>query len=443
MKLYNSLTNQLEPFEPVQKNKLNMYVCGPTVYNYIHIGNARPVIFFDVVKRFFSYIGYEVKYVSNITDVDDKIILESKKLGIEEEKLTSFFVKAFKEDVISLGSELPDMMPHATNYINEMVFYINDLIERGYAYYKGDTVYFRVNKSKDYGKLSNQILENLNVGARIEQDPNKEYPFDFTLWKQTTEGINFDSPWGKGRPGWHTECAVMNHEIFKDVIDIHGGGSDLKFPHHENEMAQSCAHDNHHLANYWMHVGRLDFKDEKMSKSLGNIILVKDLLEAYPYQSFRLLILSHHYRQPINYSDALMKQFDNEWQRIKRALKQAFVDISINKHHTNDINEAAMNIFISHMKDDFNISNAMTVLYDQLKAMNRSKDIKEVAVLFNTILTMLDILGIKMDLVKLTDSQIELYNAWQLARNEKRYQDADDIRNRLSIEGILWLMRNY
>ncbi len=437
MKLYNSLSNQIEPFNPVTEKKLNMYVCGPTVYNYIHIGNARPVIFFDVVKRLFSYLGYQVNYVSNITDVDDKIIQEAKKLGIEEQKLTAYFVKAFKEDVIALGSDLPNQMPHATNYINEMVFYINDLIEKDAAYFKGDTVYFRVNQSKDYGRLSNQILENLNAGARIEQDQNKEYPFDFTLWKQTTEGISFDSPWGKGRPGWHTECAVMNHEIFKDVIDIHGGGSDLKFPHHENEMAQSCAHDNHHLANYWMHVGRLDFKDEKMSKSLGNIILVKDLLEAYDYQAFRLLVLSHHYRQPINYSDALMKQFDNEWQRIKRALKQAFVEISIKHFQLTDKNEDAINLFVDHMRDDFNISNSMTVLYDQLKALNRSKDIKEIARLFNTIITMLELLGIKMDLVPLTNNQIELYNAWQLARNEKRYQDADVIRNRLSEEGIL------
>lgn len=437
MKLFNTLSGEKEVFKPVHENKLTMYVCGPTVYNYIHIGNARPVVFFDVVKRYFTYLGYQVTYVSNITDVDDRIIEESQKLKIDEKVLTQTFTDAFIKDSIALGSELPDLMPKATNYIADMIFYINDLIEKGYAYHSGDSVYFRVTRIKDYGQLSKQVLENLNVGARIELDSQKETPFDFTLWKQTSEGIAFDSPWGKGRPGWHTECAVMNHTIFNHKIDIHGGGSDLKFPHHENEMAQSCAHDNHELANIWMHVGRLNFGDQKMSKSVGNIILVKDLLESYEYQSYRLLLLSHHYRQPINYTDELMKQFDNEWQRIKRAMKQAFLEISVNKHNQVDLNLEALEQFKSAMDDDFNVANALSVIYEQLKNMNRSKDVKEIAVCYHTIALMLRILGIELDLMPLSKEQIEQYLAWQQARAEKRYQEADKLRIQLVEMGVL------
>ncbi len=437
MRLYNSLSGTEEDFIPVKPNQISMYVCGPTVYNYIHIGNARPVVFFDVVKRYFTYLGYQVTYVSNITDVDDKIIEEAKKIHIDEKTLTETFTEAFKQDSLRLGSDLPDLMPKATNYIADMIFYINDLIEKGYAYHSGDTVYFRVQKIGSYGQLSKQVLENLNVGARIDVAQEKEAPFDFTLWKSTSEGISFDSPWGKGRPGWHTECAVMNHTIFNHKIDIHGGGSDLKFPHHENEVAQSCAHDNHELANFWMHVGRLNFGDTKMSKSLGNIILVKDLLDSYEYQSFRLLLLSHHYRQPINYTDDLMKQFDNEWQRIKRAMKQAFLDISVEKYQTIEMNEQALEQFRVHMDDDFNIANALSVIYDQLKAMNRSKEVKETARLYHTISLMLHLLGIKMDLMPLSEEQIDKYRAWQQARAEKRYTDADKIRMELVETGVL------
>lgn len=437
MKIYNSLSGLTETFVPEKENELSMYVCGPTVYNYIHIGNARPVVFFDVVSRFFKYLGYKVKYVSNITDVDDKIIEEAIKLNIDEKTLTETFIEAFKKDTIRLGSELPDLMPKATNYITDMIFYINDLIEKGYAYHSGDSVYFRVQNIGSYGKLSKQVLENLNSGARIDVAEQKETPFDFTLWKETKQGISFESPWGKGRPGWHTECAAMNHSIFNHKIDIHGGGSDLKFPHHENEMAQSCAHDNHELANTWMHVGRLNFGDSKMSKSLGNVILVKDILENYEYQLFRLLLLSHHYRQPINYTDDLMRQFDNEWQRIKRAMKQAFIDISVSEYKVIELNQPALDQFKMHMSDDFNIANALTVIYDQLKAMNKSKDLKETARLFHTISLMLQILGIKLDLMPLSEEQIEKYRAWQQARADKNYQEADRIRMELVKIGVM------
>lgn len=437
MKIYNSLSGTEEDFSPVKPNQISMYVCGPTVYNFIHIGNARPVVFFDVVRRYFTYLGYKVTYVSNITDVDDKIIDEAKKLNIDEKTLTDLYTKAFIQDSTKLGSDLPNLLPKATNYIPDMIFYINDLIEKGYAYHSGDSVYFRVQKVESYGNLSKQILENLNVGSRIDVNEQKESPYDFTLWKETSEGMSFDSPWGKGRPGWHTECAVMNHTIFNHKIDIHGGGSDLKFPHHENEIAQSCAHDNHELANTWMHVGRLNFNSDKMSKSLGNVVLVKDLLDSYEYQSFRLLLLSHHYRQPINYTDDLMKQFDNEWQRIKRTMKQAFLDMAVNKHQIIEMNQEALNQFGQQMESDFNIANALTVIYDQLKAMNKSKVLRETARLFHTVSLMLQILGIKLDLMPLSEEQIDKYRAWQQAREEKRYQEADRIRIELVETGIL------
>lgn len=437
MKIYNTLTNKKEKFIPNKEKELNMYVCGPTVYNYIHIGNARPVVFFDVVRRYFSYLGYKVTYASNITDIDDKIIAEAKRLNLTEKELTTYFTNKFFEDTIKLGSLMPTITPKATDYVSEMIFYIDDLINKGYAYKSGDSVYFRVDKIEDYGKLSNQVLANLEVGARIEKDEQKENPHDFTVWKNAKEGITFHSKWGDGRPGWHTECSTMIYAIFKEKIDIHGGGNDLIFPHHENEVAQSEAISNHSLANFWMHVGRLDLESEKMSKSLGNIILVRDLLKEYEYQSFRLLVLSHHYRQPINFSDELILQFDNEWQKIKRTLKQVFVEISINYYQNINYNEFILDDFKRAMNDDFNCANAITIIYNQIKEINKSKDLETKAKAYYTATLMLSILGIETDFKELTTKQIDDYHAWQRAREEKRYQDADKIRIRLTEEGIL------
>lgn len=437
MKIYNTLTNKKEKFVPNKEKELNMYVCGPTVYNYIHIGNARPVVFFDVVNRYFSYLGYKVTYVSNITDIDDKIIAEAKRLNLSEKELTTYFTEKFFEDTIRLGSLIPTITPKATDYVSDMIFYIDDLINKGYAYQSGDSVYFRVDKIDDYGKLSNQILANLEIGARIKKDEQKENPHDFTIWKNSQEGITFKSKWGEGRPGWHTECSTMIYSIFKEKIDIHGGGNDLIFPHHENEMAQSEAISNHRLANFWMHVGRLDLDDKKMSKSLGNVILVKDLLKEYEYQSFRLLVLSHHYRQPISFSDDLIEQFDSEWQKIKRTLKQAFVEISINYYHPVNYNEFVLDDFKRAMNDDFNCANAITIIYNQIKEINIAKDLKVKAKAYYTATLMLSILGIETDFKELTTKQIDDYQAWQKARAEKRYQDADKIRIRLIEAGIL------
>lgn len=433
LKLYNTLTQTIEPFEPIKKQEVSMYVCGPTVYGDIHLGNARPVIFFDVVKRYFNHKGYPVKFVSNITDVDDKIIEKAKELKITEEKLTNTYTKHFIDMTLALGSALPDVMPKATEYVPHMIEYIQDLIDKGFAYANESGVYFRVTKVKDYGILSKQNIDELSEGVRVSLE-DKEDPRDFSIWKTTTDGLNYDSPWGKGRPGWHTECAVMNHEIFGEEIDIHGGGSDLKFPHHENEIAQTVVHDHHHLAKYWMHVGRLDVNHEKMSKSLGNMTLVKDLIETYDAFAFRFLMVAHHYRQQLNYSDDLMVQFAKEYDKIKRSLKKAFLSISLEKAHTRATDEAQIALFESLMDDDFNIPNVVTQIYDLLKQMNKEKDVNRLAVLYQTTKTILDVLGI-MPLYELTDEMLQVYRDWEQARINKDYQRADQLRETLLKQG--------
>jgi len=434
LKVYNTLTKQIENFKPIDKNKVSIYVCGPTVYSDIHIGNARPVIFFDVVKRYLKFIGYEVYFVSNITDVDDKIIEKAKELKIKEIDLTKKYTNHFLEMVSALGSYLPDHLPKATEYVFQMIEYILELIKKGYAYQTSKGVYFRVSRISDYGILSNQNLDELNQGVRILLDDEKEDPRDFSIWKITDEGLSYDSPFGIGRPGWHTECAVMNKEIFGKEIDIHGGGSDLKFPHHENEIAQTFAIDHHHLAKYWMHVGRLDLNDTKMSKSLGNIVLVKDLILDYEPFAFRLLIISHHYRQQINYSEDLMIQFSKEYDKIKRSLKKAFLVISLAKSFTKDIDLNYMDQFRTLMNDDFNTPNVVTLIYDILKQMNKESDSMKLAVLYQTIKTILEVLGI-MPLYELTDETLLTYRNWEQARNDKDYARADYLRSELSSKG--------
>jgi cysteinyl-tRNA synthetase len=434
LKIYNTLSQNIENFEPHNKNKVNMYVCGPTVYGDIHLGNARPVIFFDVVKRYLTYLGYDVHFVSNITDIDDKIIEKAKALRITEKELTDDYTKRFVDMTLSLGSVLPDELPKATNFVKFMIKYIAELIELGSAYQTSSGVYFRVTSVDDYGILSKQNMDELNEGVRVDLDQEKENPRDFSLWKNTTEGLNYDSPWGKGRPGWHTECAVMNHEIFKTEIDIHGGGSDLKFPHHENEIAQTVAHDHHHLAKYWMHVGRLNVDEVKMSKSIGNITLVKDLLEAYDPYAFRLLMINHHYRQPINYTQDLMIQFSKEYDKIKRTLKKAFLMLSLENIDIKDVDESIMNEFKGIMNQDFNIPNVITLVYDVLKQINKEKDLHKVSILYQSVKTILDILGI-MPLYSLEDETLIMYRQWEEARHQKNFQLADQLRDQLSKRG--------
>ncbi|MBN2268662.1 MAG: cysteine--tRNA ligase [Acholeplasmataceae bacterium] len=434
LKLYNTLTSKIEPFEPIKKNHISMYICGPTVYGDIHLGNARPVIFFDVAKRYFKYLGYDVKLVSNITDVDDKIIEKAKELKLNENQLTDLYTKNFIDMTLTLGSVIPDLMPKATEFVPQMIHYIEDLINLGFAYVLPSGVYFRVTKVEDYGVLSKQNMEELNQGVRITLEDEKENPRDFSIWKTSNEGLAFDSPWGKGRPGWHTECAVINHEVFGEEIDIHGGGTDLIFPHHENEIAQTVVHDHHHLARVWMHVGRLEVNQVKMSKSLGNISLVKDLITAFNPLSFRLLMIGHHYRQPINYTDDLMVQFSKEYDKIERALKKAFLMMSLDDISTQQPITQYLEQFEDHMNDDFNIPNVMTLIYELVKLLNKEQDIQMIGRLYQTIKTILDVLGV-MPIFKVTESTLDLYRAWNQARSNKDYMRADQLRSELAEQG--------
>ena len=323
IKLYNSLSNKVEIFTPIVEGKISMYVCGPTVYNYQHIGNARPVVVFDLFKRFFEYVGYEVKFVSNLTDVDDKIINQALLENISEKKITDKYSKAYFKMVEDLNAFKADITPCVTNTMDEIIKFIEILVEKEFAYEINGNVYFRVNKLKSYGVLSNFEKENLLVGARIEENDEKESPLDFTLWKKTDKGISWDSKWSNGRPGWHSECVVMIKDNFGGKIDIHGGGNDLKFPHHENEIVQSVAVDNHQLANYWLHNGMIYMDNEKMSKSLGNLRWAKDLIKEYGGNVIRMNLLSAPYRAPANFSTQTLQNSKKEVDKIIFTMKQA------------------------------------------------------------------------------------------------------------------------
>ncbi len=432
--IYNSLTNKIEEFKPINGNKVNMYVCGPTVYNYIHIGNARPVIFYDMLKRYLKFLGYEVNYASNITDVDDKIINKAIQEGKTEKEVAKFFEDAYFDAVEKVGSKKPDLIPHATDYINEMIDFISKLVEKGYAYNVDGDVFFRVGKVSDYGILSNQVQEDLESGARINVNDKKENPLDFALWKKTDEGIKWSSPFGEGRPGWHTECVVMNHKLFGDVLDIHGGGMDLKFPHHENEIAQSNALYHNHLAKYWIHVGRLDLAGAKMSKSLGNVIYVKDLDNKVDGMILRSLIVFSPYRSIIQYSEELLNQYKKEYEKWQRTYKMCLYELQYRGLLSDKIDEDDISKFKEYMNQDFNVQNVLTLITTIVKEMNtllRSKDFDKLALKLNTFITILDVLGINLFIDKLDDEKCNVYKLWNEARNNKDFEAADKYRNQL------------
>ena len=365
---YNSLTNSLEEFKTVKPNEVSMYVCGPTVYNYPHIGNMRPVVVFDTLRRFLRYVGYKVTYVSNFTDVDDKIIKAAQKEGKTEKELTEFYIQEFLRVTKALGSEKPDITPKVTEYIQKIIAYIDNLVKIGAAYVVDGDVYFRVPLIKDYGSLSGINPDDLVVGARIEENSKKESPLDFALWKTTDEGIKWDSPWGKGRPGWHTECCVMIDTIFPNQeIDIHGGGYDLKFPHHENEIAQTEATHHHKIAHYWMHNGFINFGNEKMSKSLGNVVYAKDMIEKYGGAVTRLVILNAHYRQPVNYTDETVNAAIQEVNKMQMAYKQMALQLQVNNINLDEGKPVYIEKFVESLADDLNTANALAELYNLIK----------------------------------------------------------------------------
>ena len=434
LKIYNSLTNKLEEFKPIHEGKVNMYVCGPTVYDYIHYGNARPVIFYDMLKRYLEFSGYKVTYASNITDVDDKIINKALAEGKTEKEIATFYEDAYNKACALVGSKQPDITPHATDYIPDMIKFINELIEKGYAYNVDGDVFFRESKIEDYGILSNQQREELESGARIDVDSKKESPRDFALWKNTEVGIKWDSPFGAGRPGWHTECVVMNHKLFGTEIDIHGGGMDLKFPHHENEIAQFNALYHTHLANYWIHVGRFDLKGEKMSQSLGNVLFVKDLKTSYNGMIMRMVILFSPYRVNIAYSEDLFNQYKAEYDKWVRAYKQSLYELQYQNALSKDADEEDIKAFKEYMDDDLNVQNVLTLITNIVKQMNvsiRSKDYATLAKKLNSFKTILDVLGINLYVDLMNEEQLDCYRSWQEARANKDFEKADIYRGKL------------
>lgn len=444
MKIYNSYTDSIEEFVTKHPNQVNMYVCGPTVYNFIHIGNARPVVFFDTVRRYFESKHYDVNYVSNFTDVDDKIIQKSVEENRPELEISAFYINAFLQDLESLNCKTDYVKPKVTQYMKPIIDYINNLIDKGYAYEIDGDVYFRVSKVKEYGALSNRDVNDLISGSRVEVNEKKENPLDFTLWKQTEEGLNFDAPFSKGRPGWHTECVVMIDNIFGEEIDIHGGGADLKFPHHENEIAQGIASHNHRVARYWMHNGRLNMKDTKMSKSLGNIVLVRDVEEK---MALRYFLLSTHYRTPLNFSEEVFDMYKTEWDKLLNTYKSVYYTLALKEElleHIEIENEEIQNEikhFNEAMDNDFNTANAITSLQSLLKFANINMRKAKNQSMLNQVIEamdyMNDILGFKLDITPVTAEDRITYQNWQTARKEKDYKRADQYRKTLMEKGII------
>ncbi len=436
MKVFNTLSGKVEEFKTIEDGVINMYVCGPTVYSYAHVGNMCPVIIFDMIYRYFKYCGYKVTYASNFTDVDDKIIKAAKEEGITEKELTDKFIKIYLDDVKALNCLDIDYRPRVTETMPEIIDFIQLLLDKGHAYQSGDDVYFRVNSVPGYGELSKQVLDELDAGNRIDVDDNKENPYDFVLWKKTKEGITWDSPFGKGRPGWHTECVVMIHKLFGDKIDIHGGGVDLKFPHHENEMAQAKGAWNSKLANYWIHNGHVMVNGVKMSKSLGNFMLARDLIEKHPVNVIRLGILKNNYRLPFDLSDVLFKECGTIDDKIRNALKQANLEIQLRglevgkldkDPHINEI-----------MDDDFNTSNLITYLLELVKELNNKLRQKEDFIeTYDKIQLINYILGLTYDFPVLSDDDKEIYNQWIDYRNQKDFENADKMRSILVDRNII------
>lgn len=437
MRIYNSLTDKVEEFKPINEGKVTMYVCGPTVYNYVHIGNMRPVITFDMVYKYLKYLGYDVKYASNYTDINPKITKAAETLGITEREVADKFIKAYEEDLKNYNCSNIDYRPRVINYLDDIFNFISKLIEKDYAYVVDGDVYFRVSKIKDYGILSNQSIEELISGSRVDIDEKKENPLDFALWRKTTEGETFTSPWGKGIPGWHTECVVMINKLFGDKIDIHAGGVDLKFPHHENEIAQSIALNNNYIANYWMHNGHININNVKMSKSLNNFILAKDFIKEHSANVIKLAFLSTNYRQPLNLTDKVFDEaliIDN---KIKTVLKSTNNELNIKNIH--NIKEEKDSTFEEYMNDDFNTPNVITLLLSLVKDLNQEIRNKgnNILTLTNKILTITNILGLSYSMPEFTEKQKETYNNWIKAREDKDFALADTLREELIKENIL------
>ena len=442
MRIYNTKTLKIEEFVPLKEKEVSMYVCGPTVYNHVHIGNVRPVVVFDTLRRLFEALGYTVKYVSNYTDVDDKIINRAQELGISERELTDEMIDAYNQIRHLMNAEDLYATPRVTMTMNEIIDFIDGLIRNGSAYEVDGDVYFDTSSVKDYGSLSNQNIEDLKVGARIEENEQKRSPLDFALWKKTDMGIKWQTPFGEGRPGWHTECVVMINKELGPLIDIHGGGKDLRFPHHENERAQSMALNHSELANYWMHSGMIDVNGVKMSKSLGNFIIAKDILTTLDPMVLRWFLLGTHYRQDVNVSDEIIENARTELNKVLNALKQAQVKLSLNGFESDTLNQEAYDRFIAAMEDDLNTPNAYGEIFELVKKINQELRVREIdldslGADTNTLIRELTILGIRYPEMKLSEEDKETYHLWNEAKAAKDFETADRYRAVLTEKGIL------
>ena len=443
MNLYNSYTQTIEPLKPIEPGKVSMYVCGPTVYNEPHVGNARPIVVFDTLKKALQLQGMEVMFVSNYTDVDDKIIKTAIEQNVSEKEITDRYIEAYNRVRRDLHADLPDVAPRVTETMDEIISFIQKLIDRGAAYQVDGDVYFRVMSDHTYGELSHQKMEDLMVGARIDENTKKENPLDFTLWKKTDQGIQWDSPWSKGRPGWHTECVVMIQDVFqKSLIDIHGGGLDLKFPHHENEMAQCRMCSSTPLANMWVHNGMINIQNEKMSKSLGNVWWAKDLIRDHGGNVIRWMMISVHYRAPLNLSAEAIETSKKELQKIQTAYKQAIVKLQLENAPEVEADPQMMQEFIDALNDDLNTPNAISVVYEVVKTINqtlrsRPMPTEKLASSTKALETMLSVLGIELDAILLSEEDKKMYRDWRKAVKEKEFAVADSFRSKLQEKGIL------
>lgn len=444
MKLYNTFTDKLEEFKPIEENKVKMYVCGPTVYDNAHLGHARCYITWDVLYRYLKFKGYDVTYCRNVTDVDDKILKKSEAENKTPQEVSTYWYKSFTNSMSSLNNLKPDIEPFATKTLGEMIAMVKDLIAKGYAYESNGDVYFRVKKFSNYGKLSKQPIDKLESGARVEIGEQKEDPLDFALWKKD-EKFGYNSPWGIGRPGWHIECSAMNRKFLGKTIDIHAGGADLIFPHHENEIAQSeCANDCK-FVNYWLHNGFVTINKEKMSKSLGNFLTIDKILETYDANTIRLFILTNHYRMPVEFSDEALLSAQAGAKRLVNA-KTAEISADFDITKTEEYKQ-----FTEAMDDDLNTSKALAVLFELVNKAN--KDEKDA---YTKLVTLGQVLGFNFAKTELTEDELkekintinnilninvssmeEIIEMRNNARKEKNWEVSDKIRNALDANGIV------
>ena len=444
MKIFNSKTGKKEKLVPLDGEQVRMYICGMTVYDDTHIGHARTFLCFDLIVRYLRHEGFKVNYVRNITDVDDKIIARAIELDVDAKELTDKYILSMQEDFNNLGMISPDLEPRATDNIDSIISLIKELIEKGHAYTGKTDVYFSTDSFKEYGNLSNRNTEDLIAGVRIDVDQEKKNPVDFVLWKQAAEGLTWDSPWGRGRPGWHIECSAMSMDALGNNFDIHGGGIDLKFPHHENEIAQSVCATGEDFAKCWMHTGPLRIDKEKMSKSLDNFITIKEALNDFPSEVIRFFLISNHYRSPLNYSEEGVREAKNSLDRLYTSL----IGLDLRKESYSE-DQGLISPFVEAMQDDFNVPSALAALFEISKLINLAKenrDLKEATILGTTLVNLSEPLGILQQRAEdyfqlgavLSNEEIEsMIDRRNKARDDKDFGLSDKIRDSLLEKGII------